>query len=216
MKKLLIEKAREIDTEVTEEQAEIFIKYMDILIDYNKKVNLTAIKDEKGILEKHFIDSMLLLKACEIKQDSKIADVGSGAGFPGVPIKIMRPDLKVTLIESIGKKAVFLKYLTEKLGLDTEVLNRRGEELGREKGFKNSFEFVTARAVAPLGKLCGFCMPLLKPGGTFAAMKAADVKEEIAEASHEIKKYGGELSGIWKGKLPDNAGERSIVIIKKM
>lgn len=190
-----------------------FSRYAELLVETNKKFNLTAITDPQGIAEKHFLDSLLPLKIAEIPDNAQLADVGTGAGFPGVPLKIMRPDLNLVLIDSLQKRVNFLSMLTSELGFEAECLHVRAEDAGRGE-LGGRFDVVTARAVSRLDKLAGYCLPLLKRGGVMLALKGSDIEEEVGAAGPALKKYRGEVEGVVKYALPSGDG-RALVIVRK-
>jgi len=192
-----------------------FETYGEMLKEWNEKINLTAITDDEGIVVKHFVDSLLLLDAVEIPQGAGMADVGTGAGFPGVPVKIVRPDVNLTLIDSLNKRLTFLEALCGSLGISAEKVHGRAESLGRLENFREAFDVVTARAVSDMRELSEYCLPLLKPGGFFAALKGFDVEEELDQAKKAISVLGGKIQCVKKYTLPDG-GRRSIVCIKKI
>ena len=195
-------------------QLELFEIYYKELVEYNNKVNLTAITDPKGVAITHFVDSLTLLKA-DIPKNAKMADIGAGAGFPSVPVKLFRDDIDVTLIDSLNKRITFLEYISEILGIDTNCVHKRAEEAGRDASFREAFDVVCARGVAKIYLLCEYCLPLLKKGGMLACMKGPEPEEEIREAKKAIFELGGKFIETKKFQLPDGSG-RSIVIIKKV
>lgn len=202
--------------EVTEEQAGQFQTYLELLVEWNQKMNLTAITEPKDVAVKHFLDSILLLPyidAC--KGPVSLIDVGTGAGFPGVPLKIMRPSLKLTLLDSLNKRLTFLKEVTDRLGLDAQIIHARAEEGGRQKPLRTQFAFASARAVAPMNLLCEYCLPFLKMGGTFLAMKGPGAEEEVQAAKHAIGVLGCELDGVDAFALP-GGDARSVVRITRV
>ena len=152
-REFLTQKAKEMGFELTQAQTDLFEVYYNELVDYNQKVNLTAITDPHGVAVTHFVDSMTLLMG-GIKQNARIADIGAGAGFPSVPAKIFRPDIDVTLIDSLNKRITFLNYLSEQLGVDFTAIHARAEEAGRQKGLREHFDVVCARGVAKIYLLC--------------------------------------------------------------
>lgn len=186
--------------------------YAEILVDYNNKVNLTAITDPEGIEDKHFIDSLLF--ACQPEVQGKFVDVGTGAGFPGVVAKLYKPELKLTLMEPTGKRVDFLKYLCGELGIDAEFAKERAEEAAR-KGWREQFDVASARGVARLNMLSEYCLPLVKQGGYFIAMKAATAAEELQEAQPAIQKLGGSFVENRKLALPQG-DERNLLVVKKI
>ena len=188
--------------------------YYNFLVEYNNKINLTAITDIEGVYIKHFSDSVLGAKF--IKQNTNVCDIGTGAGFPGVVLKIVRPDIKLTLVDSLNKRVVFLKSLLEKLGIkDAVVLHNRAEDIDLKNKYLNSFDYVVARAVASLNTLTEYCLPFVKVGGQFIAYKSNEINTELTEAQKAINLLGGKLSEICCEKL-DNHIERSFVIIDKI
>ena len=194
-------------------EIEKFNKYKDFLLEYNKKVNLTAITDPEQIAIKHFIDSLSVLKYCDVKSNVKIIDVGTGAGFPGVPIKIVREDLNLTLLDSLNKRICFLDELLNILNLQAELIHGRAEDEARNE-LRESFDLAISRAVAPLNVLSEYCLPMVKVGGLFISMKGLDVEEEIKQSGNAVSTLGGEIVEKINFKLPDNS-VRNIVVIKK-
>lgn len=185
--------------------------YADFLVEYNQKVNLTAITDPEGIENKHFIDSLLLAALPEVQ--GRLVDVGTGAGFPGVVAKLYKPELELTLMEPTGKRIDFLKYLCEKLEIKAEFAKERAEEAARKK-WREQFDVATARGVAALPVLSEYCLPLVKVGGVFIAMKSDDTAE-LAASTGAFAKLGGELLRREEKNLPDGA-QRSLILIKKI
>ena len=194
-----------------EKKLEIF---KNLLIEHNKLYNLTAICDDEGIYVKHFCDSILPEKF--FPQGASVVEVGSGAGFPSVPLKIVRDDLSFTLIESTGKKCAFLNTVVDNLSLNgVKVLNIRAEDGGRMQNLRQKFDVCTARAVAALNTLCEYCLPFVKVGGRFIAYKG-DCADELEKSRGAIKILGGEIERIENYELPCNGGKRTVVIIKKV
>lgn len=188
-------------------------QYAEILVEYNQKVNLTAITDPEGIEDKHFADSLLLANLPETA--GKLVDVGTGAGFPGVVAKIFKPELQLTLMEPTGKRVEFLKYVCAQLGLSgVEFAKERAEEAAR-KVWREQFDVATARGVAALPMLSEYCLPLVKVGGVFLAMKGPGAAEELAESGGALKKLGGKGSGVAEFHLP-GGDVRNIIRIKKI
>ncbi len=186
--------------------------YAEILVDYNKKVNLTAITDAEGIEDKHFIDSLLF--ACQPEVQGKFVDVGTGAGFPGVVAKLYKPNLQLTLMEPTGKRVDFLKYLCSELGIEAEFAKERAEEAAR-KQWREQFDVASARGVARLNMLSEYCLPLVQEGGVFIAMKAATAAEELEQAKAAIEKLGGVFVENRKAALP-MGDERNLLVVKKI
>ncbi len=196
------------------EFSEKFELFKEILKEYNKKCNLTAICDEKEVYIKHFFDSIKPQKY--FSTGAKVVEIGSGGGFPSVPLKIVREDLNFTLIESTGKKCEYLKHVVDKLGFkDVQVLNIRAEDGGRDKKLRERFDAATARAVARLNTLCEYCLPYVRLGGRFIAYKG-DADEEIKESENAVKILGGEIETVEKYDLLEGFGKRTVIVIKKV
>lgn len=189
--------------------------YAARMLEWNEKVNLTAIVEPDEIAVKHFLDSFLLLKSVDIKQNSSIIDVGTGAGFPALPCKILRNDLKITLLDSLNKRINFLNELVIELGLSVSCVHGRAEEYGLKADFRESFDITSARAVAHLRELSEYCLPFVKVGGYFVALKGYDIEAELEESCSAIKLLGGEVENVLKFTLP-NDSKRGIVVIKKI
>lgn len=195
------------------EKAEKFEAFKNILVDNNKKFNLTAICDDEGIFNKHFLDSVI--GESFFKNGASVVEIGSGGGFPSIPLKIARDDLNFTLIESTGKKCTHLNEVKDKLFLSgVNVVCGRAEEFAKESAFREKFDCAVARAVARLNTLCEYCLPFVKVGGTFIAYKG-DCEEEVKEAEKAIKILGGQIERVEKYNLPDG-DSRSIIVIKKV
>ncbi len=202
---------------LTARQLENLDGYAQLLVDWNQKINLTALTSPTDIEQKHFLDSVLpfyMEDGCGLPQGSKLLDVGTGAGFPSCPLKIMRPDIDITLLDSLNKRIGFLKELSDKLGLGAECIHGRAEELGRNAYYREKFDVVTARAVAKLSELCEYCMPFVKVGGVFAALKGSGGEEELAESKRAINTLGGTLLSCKVYKLPCGDG-RTLIVIRK-
>lgn len=211
----LKEEAARYGFELNEEMLSEFDCYAETLVEWNEKINLTAITEPDDICIKHFLDSLLLADAVEIPEKASLIDVGTGAGFPSVPCKIFRPDLKLTLLDSLNKRIVFLKHLSERLGQDTRCIHSRAEEGGKQKELREQFDFATARAVAHLRELSEYCLPFIKVGGYFVALKGYEIEEELEEAKKAIHLMGGKVETVKKYILPGE-NKRGIVIIKKI
>ena len=200
---------------LTEVQKEQFHQYFQLLVEWNEKMNLTAITDEEGVYLKHFYDSLALGFHHELANQT-LCDVGAGAGFPSIPLKIVFPDLKVTIVDSLNKRIMFLNTLVETLGLtDVQCFHDRAETFGQNKDFRASYDVVTARAVAKLSVLSEFCMPLVKKQGYFLALKAAHTEVELEEAKKAIAILGGKVEGDVSFDLPYEGGNRHVVTILK-
>ena len=206
--------AAEYGFALTDRQLEQFDRYAQLLVEWNEKMNLTAITQPRDIVIKHFLDSILTLRAVELPQGASLVDVGSGAGFPSVPMLILRPELRLTLLDILNKRLIFLEALLADLGLEACRLHARAEEAGRGKQ-REAFDFATARAVAQLNKLCEFCLPLVKQGGCFLALKGADDDTEAQEAAKAIHLLGGRLEQVEHYTLPDG-DKRALLVVKKI
>lgn len=212
--KKMINLGNQINIVFKEEQIRKFYTYMNLLIEWNNKINLTAITEPNEIIIKHFIDSLTILKYFEDKET--VIDVGTGAGFPGIPIKIMKENVKVTLLDSLNKRINFLNEVIEQLELENiETVHSRIEDFGRNKKNREKFDVVTSRAVANLTTLSEYMVPLTKIGGKCICMKGVNVEEEIVKSKNAIKILGGEIVKIEKLKLPEEKSDRNIIIINK-
>ncbi len=216
IKDLLQNYIKDYKTTLTENQYEQFQKYFELLAEWNEKMNLTAIKDESGVALKHFADSLSLLNFVDIPQNSSLADVGTGAGFPGVVLKIARPDIKLTLIDSLNKRLVFLGEVCAQLGIKAELIHSRAEDGARDEKLRENFDFAVSRAVARMNVLSEYCLPYVKVGGAFCAMKGAQANEEFKESLNAINTLGGKLENKYFFELPENGGERAIAVVRKV
>ena len=200
---------------LTEEQIEKFYNYMNLLIEWNKKINLTAIVEPKDIILKHFIDSLTIVKY--IKEGETIIDVGTGAGFPGIPLKIAREDLKITLADSLNKRINFLNEVINKLDLkNIETIHTRAEELGKNKKYREKFDIATSRAVANMSTLSEYLIPFIKVKGRCICMKSSDIDTELENAKKAINILGCKIESKDKFDLPNSDLGRSIIILRKV
>lgn len=183
------------------------------LLRWNEHVNLTAITDPDEIAVKHFADSLSVFRAADFPKNSSVVDVGCGAGFPGLPMLIARPDLDVTFLDSVGKKLGFIKDVLKQSGLVGQTLHARAEDVAHESEYREQFDFAVSRAVAPLNILAEYAMPLIKAGGTFIAMKGAEDEAELGE--NAVKVLGGKIEQVVYLKLP-NGDTRNLVVVKKL
>ena len=209
----MIEKFKNVGIEITPEQENQLKILMDFMLEYNKNVNLTRITEYDEVIEKHYIDSILPLTMVDVPRGTYCADIGTGAGFPSLPMNIYRPDLNFTLIDSLGKRITYLNLACEKIGLKCRTIHARSEEAAKKPELRQQFGFVTARAVAALNVLSEYCLPYVKKGGIFAALKGAE--DEVQLAENAIRKLGGEVEQVIKYNLPcgDN---RNLIIIRKI
>lgn len=188
-------------------------KYADLLVEWNQKINLTAILDPEGIAVKHFLDCIEIFKYVDIPEGSSVIDIGTGAGFPGVVMKIVRPDIKLTLMDSLNKRVAFLQELCSALGLEVECIHSRAEDITQDR--REKYDFAVARAVANMRVLCEYCLPYVRVGGSFIAMKGASASEEVAEADRAITTLGGKLQSMDTFNLKES-GERAVINVKKI
>lgn len=216
IKNLLQNYIKDYKITLMENQYEQFQKYFELLAEWNEKMNLTAITDESGVALKHFADSLSLLNFVDIPQNSSLVDVGTGAGFPGVVLKIARPDIKLTLIDSLNKRLVFLGEVCAQLGIEAELIHSRAEDGARDEKLRESFDFAVSRAVARMNVLSEYCLPYVKVGGAFCAMKGAQANEEFKESLNAINTLGGKLEKKYFFELPENGGERAIAVVRKV
>lgn len=203
--------------EISEIQEKRLSEYSDLLVEWNKKINLTAVTDPKEISVKHFLDSIVPILVLTPKTGKSIADVGTGAGFPGMPIKIIREDLKLTFIDSLNKRINFLKTVSDELGIDdNDFIHSRAEDAGRSEKYRGKFDYTVSRAVAHLRVLSEYCIPLLKTGGIFMSYKSYEIDEEVNEAKRVIGDLGGKIRDIKEIKIPGSDIVRKIVVIEKV
>lgn len=214
-KEKLRSQAAEIGVSLDDKALDRLDKYAEYLVEVNKNVNLTRITEPEDIAVKHFLDSMTVLTAADIPMNAAVADVGTGAGFPGMVLKICRPDIELTLIDSLGKRLDFLDKLCDLLALPCETVHLRAEEAGLNPAHRQQYDIVTARAVAAMNVLSEYCVPLCTVGGKFIAMKGPSGEEETAQAANAISLTGGRLKEIKKLTLPDDS-ERQLVIVDKI
>ena len=197
-----------------------FAQFYEDMLEKNQVMNLTGITERREVIVKHYIDS--LLPACLLpdfpKPGTRLLDLGSGAGFPGIPLAIAFPNLQLTLMDSLNKRIVYLTDEIDKLGLQnhTEALHARAEELARQAGQREAYDYCSSRAVARLAVLSEYCLPFVKIGGQMLAYKAGEIEEELSEAQFAIKKLGGTTDQVVSFSLPDDAGKRSLVVIRKI
>lgn len=212
-KELFVNSLKPYNITLSDEKIEMFDKYASLLVEWNGKFNLTAIKDPDGIVIKHFVDSLIVLS--ENRIEGSLIDVGTGAGFPGLPLLITSDNLDVTFLDSTGKKIKFIETVLNELGLFADTVNARAEEAARDEFLRESFDFATARAVSNLRDLSEYCLPFVKVGGKFISMKSAKTEEEISDAKEAIKVLGGEIDKVNSFELAD-CGERTLIFVKKV
>lgn len=211
LKRLLTEQG----IQITEKQLLQFDRYAELLVEWNERMNLTAITEPDEMIRKHFLDSAMLLSYVSLPKNAAVIDVGTGAGFPSVPCAILRPDLKLTLLDSLNKRITFLSALCCALGISAECVHARAEEGGRMPLLREQFDLATARAVAHLRELSEYCLPFVKVGGLFAALKGPDLEKELSEAKSAICLLGGKIEQVEEYNL-DEVGKRTLVLIRKI
>ena len=215
LKDLLKEKAEMFHVKLDETALERFDLYGKLLVEWNEKINLTAIIDPEGVTIKHFLDSITIFSYVDIPEGAKVIDVGTGAGFPGLAMLIARPDLQMTLMDSTKKRLTVIEDILEKIGLSADVVHSRAEEAGKKEEYREKYDFSTARAVTNLRDLAEYCLPFVKVGGSFVPMKSAKTQEEIAEGKKAIHVLGGQIAKVNTFDLLD-CGERTIINVKKI
>ena len=205
----------ELHIELSEEQLNQFIRYYEMLVEKNKVMNLTAITEFDEVIEKHFLDSLSLIKVYDLTKEVSVLDMGTGAGFPGIPLKIAFPGLKVTLVDSLNKRILFLQEVIDALQLkNIDALHARAEELGKNKSYREQFDLVVSRAVANLASLGEYCIPFVKLGGNFISYKSGEIEEEVKNAKNAVFLLGGKVKEVYKFDLYEQ--KRSFVVIDKV
>lgn len=208
---------KELGIEYDSDMIEKFGQFKELLKEWNQKMNITAITEDDEIDIKHFLDSAAILKAGVFEGKKKVIDIGTGGGFPGVPMKILNPDLDMLLFDSLNKRLKFLDVVIDELNLENiETLHGRAEEFGRKEGYRESFDIVVSRAVASLNTLSEYCLPFVKKGGYFIAMKGPEVDEEVELAKNAIDKLGGKIENKKDVHIPFSDLDHNILVIKKV
>ena len=218
----LVNICNKINIEISDDQINCFEKYYELLIEKNKVMNLTAITDKEDVIVKHFIDSIALIpylldKGININNKLKIIDIGTGAGFPGLPLKIMMPDVKLTLLDSLNKRVSFLNEVIDELKLkDIEALHGRAEDYASDNKYREKYDICVSRAVANLSTLSEYCIPFVKEDGFFISYKAGESEEEINNSKNAIKILGGKINKVEEFVLPGTDASRVFVFIRKL
>ena len=217
MKDILKKGLASFGIDATTDIYERFSLYYELLIEYNKKVNLTAITQPEEVAVKHFLDSVSILSVCDIKKGAKIIDVGTGAGFPGIPLKIVRDDIDITLVDSLNKRVDFLKLCANELSLsNTYCIHSRAEELAHKDEHRQRYDFAVSRAVANMATLSEYCLPFVCIGGKFAAFKGPMAEEELSNAKNAIATLGGGNACIKLAQIADYELSHSIILVDKI
>ena len=213
IKELLKKWCAENDVEISNIQLDQFEAYASLLKEWNEKMNLTAITNDEGIAVKHFIDSITVLRYADIK--GRVIDIGTGAGFPGIPLKIMKPEIELTLLDSLNKRLIFLDEVCRQTGIKAELVHSRAEEGSRKSEYRDSFDFALSRAVANLPALCEYCLPYVRRVGMFISMKGPEGDNELELSANAMKLLCGKTESVEKLTLPDGSC-RTIIIITKL
>ena len=214
-KSLLVSQAAELGVKIDDLAADRFDKYAQMLVETNKTLNLTAITEPDEIVSKHFVDCLSVFNFVDFPKGAKVIDVGTGAGFPGVVLLIARPDLNITLLDSTKKRLSFVEAVVGELGLNADIVHMRAEEAGKAGKYREHYDIALARAVANMQTLSEYCLPFIKKGGIFAAMKGAKAAQELEAAQGAVRKLGGEIIKSEEFTLP-LCGERTILKVKKI
>ncbi len=208
---------KDIDLEFNEQKYEQFISYKNLIQEWNQKINLTAIDEDEEIIKKHFIDSIKVFKCDKVKKANRILDVGTGGGFPGIPMKIVNPHAEMVLLDSLNKRIKFLKEVINDIKLENiDAIHGRAEDYAQQKEYRENFDVVVSRAVANMTALSEFCIPYVKVGGYFVAMKGPSIEEELEEAKKAIAILGGTIEKVENVTIEGSDLNHNLVIIKKV
>lgn len=212
----LIKATADFKIKLSDTQIQQFEAYCNLLAEWNEKINLTAITQPDEVAVKHFADCLEFFNYIDVPEGASIIDVGTGAGFPGLVLKIARPDIKLTLLDSLNKRLIFLQEVLDQTNLTAEIIHSRAEDGARKPNLRESFDFAVSRAVARLNVLSEYCLPYVKLGGSFVALKGPNADEELADSTKALQILGGKLKNIHTFELPYDSGSRNIVEISKI
>lgn len=216
MSKIFEKKLDMLGIQLSEKQKKQFSMYYDLLIEWNKVMNLTGITEKEEVNEKHFVDSLSVVKAAEINSIGNLIDIGTGAGFPGIPLKIAFPELKITLLDSLNKRIKFLNTVIDNLELENiTTIHGRAEDYAKMPKYREQYDICVSRAVANLSTLSEYCLPYVKMGGMFIPYKSGNIDEELQQSKNALHILGGRIDNVIKFQLPDSEISRSFVQIKK-
>ncbi len=208
---------KELGLDLSDQQVEQFLKFYELLVEWNKVMNLTGITDYEEVISKHFLDSLLLVKAYDMSSVESVIDIGTGAGFPGIPLKIVFPQKKFILLDSLGKRIKFLDVVVDNLGFQKiELIHGRAEDYAKKEEYREQFDLAVSRAVANLASLSEYCIPFVKPGGAFIPYKSGNIQEELKQSEKAVSILGGKRIECKELLLPDTDITRSFVLIEKV